>query len=78
MKKLLKYFPLSLSTTDGKSLAVTIAIYIVVPAVFALISLLFSKVLLLNTVLALISALFMLYCFIGIIVAVFKFAKMIK
>lgn len=78
MKKILKYFPLSLSTTDGKSIAVTIAIYIVIPAVFALISLLFSKVLLLNTILTLISALFILYCLIGIIVAIFKFANLIK
>ena len=56
MKKLLKYFPLSLSTTNGKSLAVTIIIYIVVPAVFALISSLLSKVLLLGTILTVISA----------------------
>ena len=78
MKKLLKYFPLSLSTTDGKSLAVTMLLYIAVPAVFALISSLFSKVLLLGTVLTIISALFMFYCFIGIILAVLKVAKVIK
>ena len=78
MKKLLKYFPLSLSTTNGKSLAVTIIIYIVVPAVFALISSLLSKVLLLGTILTVISALFMLYCFIGIILTILKIAKVIK
>ena len=78
MKKLLKYFPLSLSTTDGKSLAVTIVIYIVVPIVFALISSLLSKVLLLGTILTVISAAFILYCFVGIILAILKIAKVIK
>ena len=78
MKKLLKYFPLSLSTTDANSLAVTIAIYILVPAVFALISLLFHKVLLLGTILTLISILFMTYCLAGIVISIFKFAGKIK
>ena len=78
MKKLLKFFPLSLSTTDAKSLVVTIVIYILVPTVFAFISSLFSKILLLGTVLMIISALFMFYCFIGIILAVLKMAKVIK
>lgn len=78
MKKLLKYFPLSLSTTDSKSLAITIAIYIAVPAVFALISLLFHSVLLLGTVLTIISTLFMTYCLAGIMIAIFKFAGKIK
>lgn len=78
MKKLLKYFPLSLSTTDAKSLVVTIIIYIAVPAVFAFISSLFSKILLLGTVLMIISVLFMFYCFIGIILAILKIAKVIK
>ena len=78
MKKLLKYFPLSLSTTDAKSLGITIAIYIGVPAVFALISMLFHSVLLLGTILTIISSLFMTYCLIGIIVAIFKFAGKIK
>lgn len=78
MRKLLKYFPLSLSTTDGKSLAITILIYVAVPAVFALISSLFSKVLLLGTVLTLISACFIFYCFIGVILAVLKVANVIR
>ncbi len=78
MKKLLKYFPLSLSTTDSRSLAITIAIYIVIPAVFALISLLFGKVLLLGTILTVISTLFMIYCLAGIVISIFKFAGKIK
>ena len=78
MKKFLKYFPLSLSTTDSKSLAVTISIYIVIPAIFALISLLMHSVLLLGTILTLISTLFMLYCLAGIVIAICKFAGKIK
>ena len=78
MKKLLKYFPLSLSTTDAQSLAVTIAIYIIIPAIFALVSLLLRNVLLLGTILTIISALFMTYCLAGIIIAIIKFAGKIK
>ena len=78
MKKVLKYFPLSLSTKDAKSLVITIVIYIAVPAVFALISSLFSKVILLGAIMTMISVLFGLYCFVGIILAVLKFAKVIK
>ncbi len=78
MKKLLKYFPLSLSTTDAKSLIITIVVYIVVPAAFALISSLFSKILLLGAILTLISALFMIYCLVGIVIAILKTAKVIK
>ena len=78
MKKLLAYFPLSLSTKDLKSLWITIVIYIAVPAVFALISLLFSGVILLGLVMKLISILFALYCFIGIIITILKVTGVIK
>ena len=78
MKKILKYFPLSLSTKDPKALIVTIAIYVILPLVFWLISSLFSKVILLGAIMSLISLLFSVYCFFGIVFAVLKIAKVIK
>ena len=78
MKKILKYFPLSLSTKDPKSLIVTIAIYVILPLVFWLISSLFSKVILLGAIMSLISLIFSVYCFFGIVFAVLKVAGVIK
>jgi len=78
MKKILKYFPLSLSTKDPKSLIVTIAIYVILPLVFWLISSLFSKVILLGAIMSLITLLFSVYCFAGIVVAILKITKVIK
>ncbi len=78
MKKLLKYFPLSLSTKDTKSLIVTLVIYIVLPLVFWLISSLFSKVIILGALMSLITVLFAFYCFVGIIMTVLKITKVIK
>ena len=78
MKKILKYFPLSLSTKDPKSLAITVAIYVLLPLVFWLISSLFSGVLLLGTVMSIITWIFGAYCFIGIIIAALKVAGVIK
>ncbi len=78
MKKLLKFFPLSLSTKNPKSLVITIVIYIVLPLIFWLLSSLFSKVILLGTIMYIITVLFAVYCFVGIILAVLKMAKVIK
>ena len=58
MKKLLKYFPLSLSTKEPRSLLVTLLIYILMPIIFILISSLFSKVMVLGAIMYLISSLF--------------------
>ena len=78
MKKILKFYPLSLSTTNGRSLIITILIYLAVPAVFSLITVLFSKVLIFGAIITVLDALFILYCFIGIIIAVLKAARVIK
>lgn len=78
MKKLLKYFPLSLSTKEPRSLLVTLLIYILMPIIFILISSLFSKVMVLGAIMYLISSLFSFYCIIGIIITFFKFFKVIK
>ena len=78
MKKILKYFPLSMSTKDQKALIVTIAIYVILPLIFWLISSLFSKVILLGAIMSLITILFSVYCLAGIVVAVLKITKVIK
>lgn len=78
MKKILKYYPLSLSTTDVRSLLITVLIYVAVPSVFTLMTVLFSGILIIGTIMTALAALFILYCFIGIIIAILKTAKIIK
>ncbi len=78
MKKILNFFPLSLSTTDVKSLVITLVIYVVLPLVFWLISSLFSKILLVGAIMSLLTLLFSVYCFVGIVLTVLKFTKVIK
>lgn len=78
MKKFLRYFPLSLSTKDTKSLIITLAIYILLPLVFWLISSLFSKVILVGALMSLVTILFAVYCFVGIVITVLKVTNVIK
>ena len=78
MKKILKYYPLSLSTTDVRSLLITVLIYVAVPSVFTLMTVLFSGILIIGTIMIALAALFILYCFFGIIIAILKTAKIIK
>ena len=78
MKKFLRYFPLSLSTKDTRSLIITLAIYIVLPLVFWLISSLFSKVILLGALMSLVTILFAVYCLAGIVITVLKVTNVIK
>ena len=78
MKKILKYYPLSLSTTNVRSLLITVLIYVAVPSVFSLMTVLFSGMIIIGSIMTALAALFILYCFFGIIIAILKTAKIIK
>lgn len=73
-----KLFPFSNRATDLTGLIISIAIYIVVSAIFSFLAWLLDKIPVIGWALDVVSWLIGLYAFIGIIVSVLIFLKVIK
>ena len=78
METLKKLFPLSFKEATVNNLVVSIIIYVVVSAVVGIILGLLDWIPLIGWVFSVISSLVGLYCFIGIVLAVLSFLKVIK
>lgn len=73
-----KLFPFSTRSTDLVGLIISIAIYIVVPAIIGWLTSLLSGIPVIGWALGVISGLIGLYALIGIVVSVLIFLKVIK
>lgn len=73
-----KIFPVSLRAKDVVGLIVSIIIYLILPVVFGLLNQLLSGVPVIGLLLGIIMWGINAYCFIGIILAVLFFCKVIK
>ena len=76
---MLKYFPLSArAKRDVVGLIVSIPLYIVVSAVLGVVFSLLSAIPLVGWIIGIIGSLVGLYCFIGIVVSILVFLKVVK
>ena len=73
-----KIFPLSFREPTTNNLVVTIIIYVVASFVVGLVLGLLAKIPLIGWLFSLVSSLFGLYCFIGLVLVVLYFLKVIK
>lgn len=78
METLKKLFPLSFREPTTNNLVVTIIIYVVASFVVGLVLGLLAKIPLIGWLFSLVSSLFGLYCFIGLVLVVLYFLKVIK
>ncbi len=78
MDTLKKLFPLSFREATTNNLVVTIIVYIVVSAVVGLVLGLLAKIPLIGWIFSIVSGLVGLYCFIGIVLVVLVFLKIVK
>ena len=78
METLKKLFPLSFREPTTNNLVVTIIIYVVASFVVGLVLGLLAKIPLIGWLFSLVSSLFGLYCFIGLVLVVLFFLKVIK
>lgn len=76
---MLKYFPLSArAKKDVVGLIVSILLYIVVSAVLGFVFSLLSAIPLVGWIIGIIGSLVGLYCFVGIVVSILVFLKVVK
>ena len=76
---MLKYFPISArAKKDVVGLIVSILIYLVVSAVLGFVFSLLSDIPLIGWIIGIVGGLVGLYCFIGIVVSILVFLKVIK
>lgn len=76
---MLKYFPISArAKKDVVGLIVSILLYIVVSAVLGFVFSLLSAIPLVGWIIGIIGSLVGLYCFIGIVVSILVFLKVVK
>ncbi|MBE6754241.1 MAG: hypothetical protein E7559_07835 [Ruminococcaceae bacterium] len=73
-----KFFPVSTRSSELVGLIISLVIYIVLPTVFGWVVSLLSGIPLIGWLLGVIAGLIGLYCFIGIIISVLIFFKVIK
>ena len=78
METLKRLFPLSFREPTTNNLVVTIIIYVVASFVVGLVLGLLAKIPLIGWLFSLVSSLFGLYCFIGLVLVVLYFLKVIK
>ncbi len=78
MDTLKKIFPLSFREPTTNNLVVTIIIYVVVSFVVGLVLGILGKIPLIGWIFTIVSSLVGLYCFIGIVLVVLFFLKVIK
>ena len=78
METLKKIFPLSFREPTTNNLVVTIIIYIVASFVVGLVLGLLAKIPLIGWIFSIIGSLFGLYCFIGLVLVILYFFKVIK
>jgi len=78
METLKKLFPISFRDPTPNNLVVTIIIYVVASFVVGLVLGLLAKIPLIGWLFSLVSSLFGLYCFIGLVLVVLYFLKVIK
>ena len=78
METMKKIFPLSFREPTTNNLVVTIIIYVVASFVVGLVLGLLAKIPLIGWLFSLVSSLFGLYCFIGLVLVVLYFLKVIK
>lgn len=78
METMKKIFPLSFREPTTNNLVVTIIIYVVASFVVGLVLGIFSKIPLIGWIFSIVSSLFGLYCFIGLVLVVLYFLKVIK
>ena len=78
METMKKLFPLSFREPTTNNLVVTIIIYVVASFVVGLVLGIFAKIPLIGWIFSIVSTLFGLYCFIGLVLVVLYFLKVIK
>lgn len=78
METLKKIFPLSFREATTNNLVVNIIIYVVASFIVGLVLGLLAKIPLIGWIFSIVSSLFGLYCFIGLVLAVLWFLKVIK
>lgn len=78
MEVLKKLFPVSFREPTTNNLVVNIIIYIVAGAVVGLVLGILAKIPLIGWIFSIVSSLFGLYCFIGLVLAILYFLKVIK
>lgn len=75
---MLKYFPISARSKEIIGLIVSILIYVVVEAVLGFAFSILGKLPLIGWLIGILGSLVGLYCFIGIIVSILVFLKLVK
>jgi len=78
METMKKLFPLSFREPTTNNLVVTIIIYVVASFVVGLVLGILAKIPLIGWIFSIASSLFGLYCFIGLVLVVLYFLKVIK
>ena len=78
MDNIKKLFPLSFNTKDLVAFIIRIVIYLAAPSILAVIVSFFSRVLILGTILGIISGAFGIYCFVGLVLLILAYVKVIK
>lgn len=78
METLKKIFPLSFKEPTTNNLVVTIIVYIVVSFVVGLVLGLLAKIPLIGWIFSIVSSIVGLYCFIGLVLVILYFFKVIK
>jgi len=78
MDMIRKVFPFSLGAKDVKDLVIKILIYLVAGAVLGWVIGLFAKIPVLGLIFSLVGTVVGLYCFVGIVLAVLDYMKVLK
>lgn len=73
-----RFFPFSTRATDVIGLIITIIIYALIPVVLGIISALLGGIPIIGWLINIIMSVIDLYCFIGIVLAILIFCKVIK
>ncbi len=78
MEMLKKFFPRAFKATEGKALAVSVIIYILIDFVCGLVVGLLAKIPLIGILFGLVGSVIGLYALIGIILSILVFLKVVK
>ena len=73
-----KFFPISMRATDVLGLIISIVIYAILPTVLGLVNSCVGGIPVINWLMGIILSVSGLYCFIGIVLAILVFCKVIK
>ena len=78
MDMIRKVFPYSLGAKEVKELVIKILVYLVVGVIIGFLIGILAKIPVLGLIFSLVGAVFDLYCFVGIILAVLDYMKVLK